>query len=240
MIEIIPAIDLIDGRCVRLSQGDYARQRTYDASPLDMARRFADVGIRRLHLVDLDGAKASRPCNLPVLEVIANATDLDIEWGGGIKSRQALSDVFSAGAGHAICGSVAVRQPDDFRAWLNEFGGERIILGADIRDGRVAVSGWQEESALTIDALIDTFLPDGLAEVICTDISRDGMLAGPSFDLYTRLQAAYPQVTFTVSGGISSMDDIRRLDTLGLPRVIVGKALYEGRITIEELLLVKN
>ena len=130
MIEIIPAIDLIDGRCVRLSQGDYARQRTYDASPLDMARRFADVGIRRLHLVDLDGAKAARPCNLPVLEAIANATDLDIEWGGGIKSREALSDVFSAGAGHAICGSVAVRQPDDFRAWLTEFGAQRIILGA--------------------------------------------------------------------------------------------------------------
>ncbi len=243
MIEIIPAIDLIDGRCVRLSQGDYDRQRTYDASPLDMARRFADAGIRRLHLVDLDGAKAARPCNLHVLEAIASATDLDIEWGGGIKDRDALSSVFSAGAGHAICGSVAVRQPDDFCAWLEEFGGERIILGADVREGCVAVSGWLEDSVQTVDALIDAFLPYGLLEVICTDISRDGMLNGPSFDLYTRLQAAYPTVTFTVSGGISSMDDIRRLDALGLPRVIVGKALYESRITLDEIsseLKVKN
>lgn len=235
MIEIIPAIDLIDGRCVRLSQGDYDRQRTYDASPLDMARRFADAGIRRLHLVDLDGAKAACPCNLHVLEAIASATDLDIEWGGGIKNREALSSVFSAGAGHAICGSIAVRQPDDFCAWLEEFGGERIILGADVREGCVAVSGWLKDSAQTVDTLIDAFLPYGLSEVICTDISRDGMLNGPSFDLYTRLQAAYPTVTFTVSGGISSMDDIRRLDVLGLPRVIVGKALYESRITLDEL-----
>lgn len=235
MIEIIPAIDLIDGRCVRLSQGDYDRQRTYDASPLDMARRFTDAGVRRLHLVDLDGAKAARPCNLHVLETIVSATDLDIEWGGGIKDREALSSVFSAGAGHAICGSIAVRQPDDFRAWLEEFGGDRIILGADVREGRVAVSGWLEDSAQTVDALIDAFLPYGLSEVICTDISRDGMLNGPSFDLYTRLQAAYPTVTFTVSGGISSMEDIRRLDALGLPRVIVGKALYESRITLDEI-----
>lgn len=235
MIEIIPAIDLIDGRCVRLSQGDYDRQRTYDASALDMARRFTDAGVRRLHLVDLDGAKAARPCNLHVLEAIASATDLDIEWGGGIKDREALSSVFSAGAGHAICGSIAVRQPDDFRAWLEEFGGDRIILGADVREGRVAVSGWLEDSAQTVDALIDAFLPYGLSEVICTDISRDGMLNGPSFDLYTRLQAAYPTVTFTVSGGISSMEDIRRLDALGLPRVIVGKALYESRITLDEI-----
>ena len=235
MIEIIPAIDLIDGRCVRLSQGDYDRQRTYDASPLDMAHRFADAGIRRLHLVDLDGAKAARPCNLHVLETIASATDLDIEWGGGIKDCEALSSVFSAGAGHAICGSIAVRQPDDFCAWLEEFGGDRIILGADVREGRVAVSGWLEDSVQTVDALIDAYLPYGLSEVICTDISRDGMLNGPSFNLYTRLQAAYPTVTFTVSGGISSMDDIRRLDALGLPRVIVGKALYESRITLDEI-----
>ena len=235
MIEIIPAIDLIEGRCVRLSQGDYDRQRTYDASPLDIACQFADAGIRRLHLVDLDGAKAARPCNLHVLEAIASATDLDIEWGGGIKDRETLSNVFSAGAGHAICGSIAIRQPDDLRAWLEDFGGERIILGADVREGRVAVGGWLEDSAQTVDALIDTFLPHGLSEVICTDISRDGMLTGPSFDLYTRLQAAYPAVTFTVSGGISSVDDIRRLDALGLPRVIVGKAFYEGHITLSDL-----
>ena len=235
MTEIIPATDIIDGRCVRLSQGDYARSRVYDASPLDMALRFQDAGVRRLHLVDLDGAKASKPMNLHILEEIATHTQLDIEWGGGIKSRSALDDIFAAGAGHAICGSIAVRQPELFGEWLESFGSERIVLGADARNGRVAVNGWLEESTLTIEDVVKQFLPFGLTQVICTDISCDGMLAGPSFDLYTRLQEAFPQIVFTVSGGISSMDDLRRVETLGLPRVIVGKAIYEGRITLDEI-----
>ena len=216
MIEIIPAIDIIGGRCVRLSQGDYDRQSVYDASPLDMALRYQDAGIRRLHLVDLDGAKASCPCNLHVLEEIATRTTLDIEWGGGIKSRTALDDIFSAGAHHAICGSIAVREPEQFADWLHTFGSERIILGADARDGQVAVNGWLEESPLTIDALIRTFLDDGLTQVICTDIRQDGMLAGPSFDLYTRLQTTFPTLVFTVSGGVGSVNDLRRADALGL------------------------
>lgn len=235
MVEIIPAIDIIGGRCVRLSQGDYTRSRVYDASPLDMALRFQEAGVHRLHLVDLDGAKASHPINLHILEEIATHTHLDIEWGGGIKSRQALDDIFSAGAGHAICGSIAVRQPELFGEWLETFGSERIVLGADARDGRVAVNGWLEESTLTVEDLVNQFLPCGLTQVICTDICCDGMLTGPSFDLYVHLQKTFPEIVFTVSGGIGSMEDIHRVNALGLPRVIVGKAIYEGHISLDEI-----
>lgn len=235
MIEIIPAIDLIDGRCVRLSQGDYDRCRTYDALPDDMVRRFADSGVRRVHVVDLDGAKAAEPVNLRTLERMAGAADVRIEWGGGIKSDSALADVFSAGAAHAIVGSVAARHPDRFAAWLLRYGAERIVLGADIREGRVSVSGWTEDLDLGIDALIGRFRTAGLTQAVCTDISRDGMLGGPADDLYVRLQQDFPEVTFTVSGGIATMDDIRRLDRLGLRRVIVGKALYENRITLKDI-----
>ena len=235
MIEIIPAIDIIGGKCVRLSQGDYTRQKQYDVQPLDMVRSLEEIGIRRLHLVDLDGAKASEPRNLSVLEEIAANTTLSVEWGGGIKSQQALQAVFDAGASYAICGSIAVKKPELFADWLGTFGAERIILGADTRSGFVSVNGWQEDSPLSIDELIDAFLPSGLSQVICTDIERDGMLQGPSFELYQRLAEKYPMVTFTVSGGIGSIDDIRRLDAAGLPRVIVGKAIYEGRISLEEL-----
>ena len=235
MINVIPAIDLIDGKCVRLTKGDYNQKKQYDASPLDMALRYQDIGIRRLHVVDLDGAKSSSPKNLRVLEEIAARTSLDIEWGGGIKSDEALRDAFNAGAGHLIIGSVAVSKPDLFARWLEEYGGGRLILGADINDGRVAINGWFEKSGQTIDALIDRFVLNGLREVICTDIAKDGMLQGPTFDLYASLQAKYPEQDIIVSGGISKMDDIRRLDEMNLRHVIVGKAIYEGRITLEEL-----
>ena len=235
MINIIPAIDLIDGKCVRLTKGDYSQKKQYDASPLDMALRYQDIGIRRLHLVDLDGAKSSSPKNLHVLEEIATRTSLDIEWGGGIKSDESLRDAFNAGAGHLIIGSVAVSKPDLFARWLGEYGGDRLILGADIHEGRVAIHGWLEESEYTIDMLIDRFVPHGLREVICTDIAKDGMLQGPTFDLYARLQAQYPEQDIIVSGGISQMSDIHRLDVMSLRHVIVGKAIYEGRITLEEL-----
>lgn len=235
MINVIPAIDLIDGRCVRLTKGDYNQKKQYDASPLDMALRYQDIGINRLHLVDLDGAKSSSPKNLHVLEEIAIRTSLEIEWGGGIKSDQALYDAYNAGADYLIIGSVAVSKPDLFARWLEEYGGGRLILGADINDGRVAINGWLEKSRQTIDALIDRFVPYGLSEVICTDISKDGMLQGPTFDLYARLQEKYPELDIIVSGGISKMDDIRRLDEMNLRHVIVGKAIYEGRITLEEL-----
>ncbi len=235
MIELIPAIDIIGGRCVRLSQGDYERQTTYDAEPADMVKRFADCGVKRVHVVDLDGAKAAQPENLPTLEKMAGIDGVNIEWGGGLKTETAVRQVFDAGAAYAIVGSVAAKQPDLFTTWLNAFGAERMVLGADVREGKVSVSGWQEDLNLGIEALIDTFQPHGLRQVICTDISRDGMLQGPSFDLYTQLQAAYPDIDFTVSGGISSMDDIRRLDSLNLRKVIIGKAIYEGRISLKEI-----
>lgn len=235
MIEIIPATDLIDGQCVRLTQGDYASRKTYYRDPLEAALRFEEAGIRRLHMVDLDGAKAAEPRNLAVLERIAGKTSLEVQYGGGIKGREALVSVFNAGARRAICGSLAVRQPELFAAWLTEFGAERLILGADIRDGAVAIQGWLERSTLTAPDVIERFRPQGLTQVICTDISRDGMLCGPSAAFYADLQAQYPTVEITVSGGIASMNDIEELDRQGLRSVIVGKAFYEGRITLKDL-----
>lgn len=235
MIEIIPAADLIGGQCVRLTQGDYARQKTYYRDPLEAALRFEEAGIRRLHLVDLDGAKAAEPRNLAVMERIASGTSLEVQYGGGIKSRESLVRVFNAGARQAICGSIAVREPELFAAWLTEFGPGRLILGADVRDGAVAIQGWLESAAMTAPELIERFTPQGLSQVICTDISRDGMLCGPSAAFYADLQAQFPAVGITVSGGISSIGDIEVLDRLGLGSVIVGKALYEGRITLKEL-----
>ena len=236
MIEIVPAIDIIGGRCVRLSQGDYGRSKVYDTPVVDMARALADCGVGRLHLVDLDGAKAGAPENLRTLETVAAAVDVEIEWGGGVGSQEALESVFDAGADYAIIGSVAAREPEQFVGWLAQYGA-KLILGADVRDGRIAVKGWLETVDLTIDTMVERFRTHGLRECIVTDISRDGMLQGPSTGLYTRLQAEFPDVSFTVSGGISGMDDIRALDAAGLRKVIVGKALYEGRISLEDIRL---
>lgn len=235
MIEMIPATDLIGGRCVRLTQGDYTSRKTYYRDPLEAALRFEEAGARRLHMVDLDGAKAAEPQNLAVLERIAAKTSLEVQYGGGIKSRAALRSVFDAGARRAVCGSVAVREPELFARWIAEFGPERLILGADVRDGVVAIQGWTERSERTAPELIETFLPAGLRQVVCTDISRDGMLCGPAVALYADLQRRFPQVEITVSGGVSSPDDIARLERKGLRSVIVGKALYEGRITLKDL-----
>lgn len=235
MIEVIPAIDLIDGKCVRLSQGDYHRRTVYASDPVDMASMFIDNGLNRIHIVDLDGAKASSPKNLNTLEKIARLNGVRIEWGGGIKSRQAFDDVFNAGADYAIIGSIAVKDPSAMKEWLNHFGPDRLILGADVRDGKVAVTGWLEDSAETIGQLIDKFTPCGLSQVICTDISKDGMLSGPAEQLYLDLSSRYPEIIFTVSGGISSINDIIRLDSLGLKRVITGKAIYEGKIDLKSL-----
>ena len=234
MIEMIPATDLIGGRCVRLTQGDYPSRKTYCRDPLEAALRFEEAGARRLHMVDLDGAKAAEPQNLAVLERIAAKTSLEVQYGGGIKSRAALRSVFDAGARRAVCGSVAVREPELFARWIAEFGPERLILGADVRDGVVAIQGWTERSERTAPELIETFLPAGLRQVVCTDISRDGMLCGPAVALYADLQRRFPQVEITVSGGVSSPDDIARLEREGLRSVIVGKALYEGRISLEK------
>lgn len=232
---ILPAIDIIGGRCVRLSQGDYNQQTQYEAMPVDMVKQYVAHGFKRIHVVDLDGAKASSPQNLDTLSELAAVPGAEIEWGGGIKSVEALGAVLDAGAKYAVVGSVAAKQPELFEQWLRMFGPERIILGADVREGRVAVNGWQEEMDVTIDDLVDRFLKYGLSQVICTDISRDGMLQGPATELYVRLQKKYPKVDFTVSGGISSMADIHALKAAHLRRVIVGKAIYEGRITLDEL-----
>ena len=234
MIQIIPAIDLMEGRCVRLTKGDYGQKKVYDGSPVDVARQYADAGVSRIHLVDLDGAQAGEPRNLKTLEAIARAVPCQLEWGGGIGSTEALQAAFDAGATHAIAGSVAALKPQIFESWLSRYGA-RMILGADVRGGQIAVKGWQEQVPVGIDALVERFLPLGLEECIVTDISRDGMLEGPSSELYVRLQSAFPSLSFTVSGGISSVEDLRALDRLGLKKVIVGKALYEQRITLKDL-----
>jgi phosphoribosylformimino-5-aminoimidazole carboxamide ribotide isomerase len=237
MIQIIPAIDIIGGKCVRLVQGDYDRKTVYRKNPIDVAKSYEDAGLNRIHIVDLDGAKASKPQNLRTLEAVAAHTRLDIQYGGGIKSRESLEAVLEAGARRAICGSIAVAKPELFEEWIAEFSPDRIILGADIKDGKVATHGWLQTSELTAEELIERFGAAGLSQVICTDISKDGMLEGPAFELYRTLQDRFPAVDITVSGGIASMDDIVRLDRMGLRSVIVGKALYENRITLEDIKL---
>lgn len=234
MIEIVPAIDIIDGKCVRLTQGDYAQKSTYAATPTDMVRQYVDCGMHRIHVVDLDGAKSASPKNLPVLEKLSKITGAEIEWGGGVKSNESVQAVLNAGAKYVVVGSVAVREPEKFEHWLQTHGSERMILGADARNGKLAVNGWLEQSEATVDRLVTKFLPM-LTQVICTDISKDGMLQGPSFELYERLQEQFPQIQFTASGGISSIDDIARLDAMHVARVIVGKAIYEQRITLKQL-----
>ncbi|MBQ0043920.1 MAG: 1-(5-phosphoribosyl)-5-[(5-phosphoribosylamino)methylideneamino]imidazole-4-carboxamide isomerase [Bacteroidales bacterium] len=247
MIEIIPAIDIIGGRCVRLTKGDYAQTKVYDASPVDMAKAYADCGVKRIHLVDLDGAKISDTVNLKTLEKVVSGSGLDVEWGGGIADDAGLGRVFDAGAGHAIIGSVAALHPELFEQWLQKFGPDRMVLGADVRKSEdklnmfgepmfnIAVKGWQESVELTIENLIDRFLPLGLNQAIVTDISRDGMLLGPNSPLYVGLQERYQSVDFTVSGGISSMDEIVALDKAGLRKVIIGKAIYENKISLEDI-----
>lgn len=234
-MELIPAIDLIEGRCVRLTQGDYDIKKVYEQNPVDMAKMYADCGVRRLHVVDLDGAKAKEPCNLRVLEQLATNTNLDIEWGGGIKSTYALRAALNAGANRVICGSVAVDNRELFAEWLQNYGAEHVILGADVRGRNVATHGWLKESQVSIDEIIGWFLPFGLKQLICTDISKDGMLQGPNFPLYVELKDNFPTVDTTLSGGISSMNDIHRANELGLHSVIIGKAIYEGRITLKDL-----
>ena len=236
MIEIIPAIDIIGGKCTRLSQGDYATQKNYGGDPAEWARAYADSGVKRLHLVDLEGAKSAAPKNLRTLETIASLGLLTLEWGGGIKDDEALKAVWNAGADQAIIGSIAAKDPERMLGWLTQYG-NRIILGADVRDGRVAVSGWLEDGGIGLEEILDRFLPAGLQRAIVTDIARDGMLQGPSFDLYKGLKEHYPALETIVSGGVSSMDDIARAGGMGLTGIIVGKAIYENRITLKDIAL---
>ena len=237
MIEIIPAMDISEGRCGRRPRGEYEQETSYSESPVAMAEAFRDCGVRRIHLVDLDGARLGMPANVSTLEQIKERVDIQVEWGGGIASDEALDEILGAGADFAIIGSVAALRPELMEAWMRSGNGGRLILGADVKDGKVAVRGWTRTVALTIEELVERFAPLGLSNVICTDISRDGMLQGPSFELYAELQKRFPKIDVTVSGGISSMDDIRKLDALGLRKTIVGKAIYEKHISLDDIRL---
>ena len=234
-MEIVPAIDIIDGKCVRLSKGDYNAQKTYSDSPLDVALRFQDAGIKRLHLVDLDGARSKHIVNYPVLEAITNHTDLTVDFGGGIKSTSDLETALGCGAAMVTVGSTAVTDPDMMQKWIEDFGQEHIILGADARDGKISVNGWKEDSVITLSDFIRDYMKKGITQVLCTDINRDGMLQGPAVELYRSLLREFPGIKLIASGGVSSVQDLMDLKEAGLPAAIVGKAYYEGRITLDQL-----
>lgn len=235
MIEIIPAIDLIDGKCVRLSQGDYSQKTIYNENPLEVAKMFEGAGIARLHLVDLDGAKAHHIVNHKVLEKIATQTNLTIDFGGGLKSDSDLEIAFNSGAKMVTGGSIAVKNSEVFSSWIKKFGGERIILGADVKNEKIAVGGWIETTDIELMPFVSSYLNQGLNKVICTDISKDGMLQGPSIDLYKKMIAIEPNMYLIASGGVSSIDDIEQLNNVGIPAVITGKAIYEGKINLKDL-----
>lgn len=235
MIEIIPAIDIIEGKCVRLSQGDYQQKKIYNENPLEVAKQFADAGIRRLHVVDLDGAKAHHIVNHHVLESIATNTDLVIDFGGGLKSDDDLRIAFECGAAMVTGGSIAVKQPGLFCHWIERYGSERIILGADAHDGKIAVSGWLETTDLELIPFIGDYCQKGIHKVLCTDIAKDGMLTGTSVELYKQIMEAFPALQLIASGGVSSIADIEALEEARIPSVVFGKAIYEGRIQLSEL-----
>ena len=235
MIELIPAIDVIDGKCVRLSQGDYQSKKVYNENPVEVAKMFEAHGIHRLHVVDLDGAACNHVVNYKVLEALAGQTSLVIDFGGGIKSDEDLHIAFESGAQMVTLGSIAVKEPDTFNRWMEVYGSERIILGADAKDGKIAVNGWLECSRLELMPFLDDYIKKGVAKVLCTDISRDGMLNGPSLELYKQIMEAHPDLHLIASGGISGMKDIEALNEAGIPAVVFGKAFYEGRITLQDL-----
>ncbi len=234
-IEIIPAIDLIGGKCVRLSQGDYNQKTVYNENPLEVAKMFEAAGIKRLHLVDLDGAKAKHIVNHKVLETISTKTNLIIDFGGGLKSDKDLEIAFNSGAKMVTGGSIAVKDRDTFLSWLEKYGSEKIILGADAKNGNIAVGGWIETTELPVIEFISDFYKKGIVKVISTDISRDGMLTGPAFDLYEKIMNRLPAVEIIASGGIATMNDILKLNEMDVPGVIVGKAIYENRISLKEI-----
>ena len=234
-MELIPAIDLIEGKCVRLTQGDYSTRKVYNEDPLEIALQFEDVGVGRLHVVDLDGAKAGKIVNYKVLERLASRTRLTIDFGGGLKSDEDLRIAFDSGAQMVTGGSIAVKNPARFLSWLGQYGGERIILGADAKDKKIAVSGWEEGTDLQLIPFVKDYQAKGVQKIICTDISRDGMLQGPAIDLYKEIKEEVEGLYIIASGGVSSMRDIERLDEAGIPAVIFGKAIYEGRIQMNEI-----
>ncbi|RPD45791.1 1-(5-phosphoribosyl)-5-[(5-phosphoribosylamino)methylideneamino]imidazole-4-carboxamide isomerase [Hymenobacter sediminis] len=234
-MEIIPAIDLINGQCVRLTEGDFSQQTTYDSDPLAVAQRFEQNGVKRLHLVDLDGARAKQPVNLPVLERIARHTALEIDFGGGLQSEQAVRQAFEAGAGQITAGSIAVREPETVAGWLRTFGAERIIVGADFRANFISINAWAEQSERTLREFVADYLTAGASTFICTDVSKDGKLQGPALATYQELREQLPAAQLVASGGVTTLADVEALAAIGMHGAIIGKAIYEGTITLAEL-----
>ena len=234
-MRIIPAIDIINGQCVRLSKGDYTTKKVYNENPLEIAKQFEAHGIEHLHLVDLDGAKASHIVNHKVLETIATKTKLKIDFGGGLKTDDDLRIAFESGAKQITGGSIAVKKPEVFKNWLSKFGSDKIILGADANNEKIAISGWLEESDEELIPFVQNYLKEGVSYVICTDIAKDGMLEGPSFDLYKKMLSQLPNIKLIASGGISTFDELPKLATLGCEGTIVGKAIYEHKISLKQL-----
>lgn len=232
---IIPAIDIIDGKCVRLTQGDYSKKTVYSESPLEVAKQFEDIGITRLHLVDLDGAKKGEVVNYKVLEKITSQTKLVIDFGGGIKTNESIKIVFESGAAIATVGSIAVKDKKLFFAWVQKYGSNKILLGADVEDEKIAISGWVEKTEINIFDFINENMEKGIKTIFCTDISKDGLLGGASVDLYKKILSQFPSLNLIASGGVSSLSDLDELKSIGCSSVIVGKAIYEGRISMKEL-----
>ena len=237
MIELIPAIDLIGGKCVRLTKGDYDTQKVYNEDPVAVAREFEEYGFKRLHVVDLDGARSKHVVNHKVLERMAQATNLVIDFGGGIKTDEDIRIATENGAQMVTVGSVAVTQPDLFLGWLQQLGSERIILGADVKNERISINGWKEDSSDELIPFLDKYIQKGVQKVLCTEISKDGTLQGPATALYREIMTQFPQCHLIASGGVSSMNDLKELDQAGIPAVVFGKAIYEGRIALKDLAL---
>lgn len=235
MIELIPAIDIIDGKCVRLTKGDYNQKTVYNDSPADVARQFEDMGFKRLHVVDLDGAKSKHIVNDHVLKAITDATNLKVDFGGGLKTDDDLKKAFEAGASMVTIGSIAVTKPELFLSWLEEHGADKLILGADVRNGKISINGWKEDSAEELLPFLKQYVDHGVKNVLCTEISKDGTLQGPAIELYRQIMDAYPTLHLIASGGVGCTNDIHNLNDSGIPAVVFGKAFYEGKINIEEL-----
>jgi phosphoribosylformimino-5-aminoimidazole carboxamide ribotide isomerase len=235
MIEIIPAIDVIDGKCVRLSNGDFERKTVYRNNPLEVAKEFESIGLRRLHIVDLDGAKHGKVTNLTVLETIANRTNLTIDFGGGIKTDHDIQAVFDAGASIASIGSVAVKEPEKFFSWLKKYGSGKILLGADVNGEKLAINGWQTGTEIDVFAFLESCFAKGVTQFFCTDISKDGLLQGASVELYRKITERLPNLKLIASGGVGKIEDVYELEKIGCSGVIIGKAIYEGRINLKDL-----
>ncbi len=234
-MRIIPAIDIIDGKCVRLIQGDYAQKTVYNENPLDVAKSFEDAGLTHLHLVDLDGAKQGKVVHWDIVEKITSNTDLRVDFGGGIKTSEEIEKLLAFGIRKVNLGSIAIKEPAKITDWITQFGAEKIILSADVKDEIIAINGWQDNASINIMTFLKDYVQKGIKNVTCTDISTDGMLTGPNIDLYKKILLSFPQLNVIASGGVSSIDDLTELEQIGVDGVIIGKAIYEGRLSLEDL-----